>query len=197
MIPVRRIILGAVLAVAGAGVLYSCQSTAQKEGEDEGDAIKLKIENCTDPDSVRILADQARAYAEKLEAQGQGEEAASYLKTVIPVIQSRDSSAVDVFDQLKSEALKEVANAKRAVSVKDSLAKAAAAAKDSAVNAAKNAGDNVKDAATGAVEAGKNKAKEVYESGKQKTKDAVESGKQKTKDAVEAGKQKARDALGL
>ena len=172
-------ILCGFLAAASVCTLDSCTSknAAEQEGADEGEALKLKIENCTNVDSIKMYARQAREYAEKLEAAGKGEEAASYLTAVLPAIQQKDSTAVSEFDNLKSAALKEVANAKEAAAKADSIAKAKKdelkdsvnskvgaakdAAKDAATKAVNDAADKATTAATDAANKATDKAKDA------------------------------------
>lgn len=183
---------GALMLTTGLFAMTSCGNSGDKKAEDEGAALKAKIENCTDPDSIKIYADQARIYAEKLEADGKGEEAKTYLNEVIPVIQGKDSTAVTVFDQLKSDALKEVAAAKMGVtSVVDSIENAAANAVDSVKNAAGNAVDAAKGAAADAVNSAKDKANAAVNDAKDKAGAAVDNAKDKAKEAVNNAKQEA------
>lgn len=59
----KKLILSfAVLATLAA---TSC-GTSVKKAEDEGAVIKAKIENCTNPDSLKIYVQQAKDYAAKL-----------------------------------------------------------------------------------------------------------------------------------
>ena len=74
--------------------------------------MKAKIENCTDTDSLRIYVEQAQAYAQKLEAEGKGEEAEAYLSKITPVVQEKDPSVASYFEELKSKAKEEVEEVK-------------------------------------------------------------------------------------
>ena len=70
------------LAVA-AVLMTACSSkTTEKEATDEGAAIKAKIENCSDPDSLKIYVQQAKDYAAKLEKEGNDTAAQAYLNEV-------------------------------------------------------------------------------------------------------------------
>lgn len=165
----KKLILSfAVLAAMAAAT--SC-SVSEKKAEDEGAAIKAKIENCSDPDSLRIYVKQAQEYADKLVKKGDDKAAAAYLDEVAPVIQAKDSSAVGVFDRLKAEA-------------DSTLDKAADATKTAADSVAAKASD-IKDKTVGA-------AKDATE----KTVEAAKDVKDKTVGAANDVKDKVKDALG-
>ena len=97
----KKLILSfAVLATLAA---TSC-GTSVKKAEDEGAVIKAKIENCTNPDSLKIYVQQAKDYAAKLVKDGDDSAAKAYLSEVAPVVQAKDPSAAGVFSGLKAEA---------------------------------------------------------------------------------------------
>ncbi len=133
----KKLILSfAVLATLAA---TSC-GTSVKKAEDEGAVIKAKIENCTNPDSLKIYVQQAKDYAAKLVKDGDDSAAQAYLSEVAPVVQAKDPSAAGVFSGLKAEADSALTTAKNAVD-----------------SAATKTGEAVK----GAVDATKDKAAEV------------------------------------
>lgn len=196
-----RIIASGLVAALAAGMLYSCanQTSNKETAADEGADLKLQIENCQNPDSVRMLAGQVREYAEKLEAEGSADEAAAYLEALIPVIQQRDPSALEVFSELKSTVLRGVVEAQGgAAAIADSVARAGKAKADSIGHAAKEgienaAGETVnkaKDAAGKAVDKAKDKANAAANEAAGKARDKVNAAK-------ENAKEKAREALGL
>lgn len=164
----KKLILSfAVLATLAA---TSC-GTSVKKAEDEGAVIKAKIENCTNPDSLKIYVQQAKDYAAKLVKDGDDSAAQAYLSEVAPVVQAKDPSAAGVFSGLKAEADSALTTAKNAVD-----------------SAATKTGEAVK----GAVDATKDKAAEVGNAVADKASDV----KQKTADAVQAGADKVKEALG-
>ena len=186
----KKLFLSMAVALMTAGALTSCNSKSTAESTaDEGEALKVKIENCTDPDSLKIYVDQAQEYAKKLEAEGKGEEAEAYLNKLVPTIQTKDPSVASYFEELKSKAKEEINDAKENV---DSVANAAVddakAAGENAVNAAKTAGENV-------VNSAKEKGAEAVEAAKNAGENAVEKGKEKTSEAVQKGADKVKNLL--
>lgn len=169
------------LAVLAAMTAVSC-STSDKKAEDEGAAIKAKIENCQNPDSLAIYIQQAKDYATKLEAEGNADAAKAYLDEVAPAIQAKDPSAAGFVDKLINEADSTIDKAGEAVKDgADAVADKAEEAKDKAVEAGKEA-----------VDAGKQAGKDAVDAGKQ----AVEQGKEKAAGAIQQGADKLKGALG-
>ena len=150
----KKLILSfAVLAAMAAAT--SCASS-EKKAEDEGAAIKAKIENCSDPDSLRIYVKQAQDYADKLVKSGDEKAAEAYLSEVAPVVQAKYSSAAGLFDRLKAEAdstldtavdaTKTAADSVASKDVKDKTVDVAKDVKDKTVDVANDAKDKVKGA---------------------------------------------------
>lgn len=164
----KKLILS--FAVLATLVATSC-GTSPKKAEDEGAAIKAKIENCTNSDSLKIYVQQAKDYAAKLVKDGDDSAAKAYLNEVAPAVQAKDPSASDIFSGLKAEADSALTTAKNAVD-----------------SAASKTGDAVK----GAVDATKDKAAEVGSAVSDKASDV----KQKAADAVQSGADKVKEALG-
>lgn len=133
-------------------------------------ALKDKIENCTNPDSMSVYVDQAKAYAQKLVQEGKIDEAKKYLDELTPVIQS------------KAPALASTLN-----SVKEALAKVPCAA-DSAKCAAAQACDSAKACA-------EQKAAEAVQKGKDAAAEAVQKGKDAASKAANDAASKAADAI--
>lgn len=175
----KKLILSfAVLATLAA---TSC-GTSVKKAEDEGAVIKAKIENCTNPDSLKIYVQQAKDYAAKLVKDGDDSAAKAYLSEVAPVVQAKDPSAAGVFLGLKAEADSALTTAKNAV---DSAATKTGEAVKGAVDATKDKAAEVGNAVS-------DKASEVGNAVADKASDV----KQKTADAVQAGADKVKEALG-
>ena len=168
-------------AVLAAVAATSC-GTSEKKAEDEGAAIKAKIENCTNPDSLKVYVNQAKEYAAKLVKDGDDKAAQAYLDEVAPAIQAKDPSATDIFSNLKEKADSAVTDAKNAV---DSAATKTGEAVKGAVDATKEKTSEV-------VEAGKDRASEVGKA----VSDKASEVKQKTADAVQSGADKVKEALG-
>lgn len=156
-----------IAVVATLAAATSCSPSAAK-AEDEGAAIKAKIENCSDPDSLRIYVQKAQDYAAKLVKKGDDKAAQAYLDEVAPVIEQKDPSAADVFKGLVNKA--------------DSAVTAAA---DSAAVKAQEKAEEVKD-----------KAAEAASKTADKISDAANAGKEKAADAIQSAADKAKSALG-
>lgn len=164
-----------LLAIA-AVVVTSCSSkTTDAEAQDEGAVIKAKIENCSDPDSLKIYVQQAKDYAAKLVKEGNDTAAQAYLDEVAPVVREKDPTAVSVFDQLEAKA-------------------------DSTVSAAVEKADSLKDAAADAVKAkaeeSKEKASQALNDAKDKAADKVDEAKAKAADATQSAADKLKNAIG-
>lgn len=181
----KKLFLTFAVAAMAIGSLASCASKAEKEGADEGEALKAKIENCQDPDSLKMYLEEAQTYAQKLEAQGKGEEAEAYLNKLVPVVEQKDPSVSSYFEELKSKAKEEVTDAKEAA---DSVAEAAKdkgkEIADSAASKAGKAVEAVKDAGSSAVEAVKEKTTETVNKGKEAVSDAAQKGVDKVKNIL-------------
>ena len=181
----KKLFVTLAVAAMAIGSLTSCGSKATREAADEGEALKAKIENCTDPDSLNIYLVEAQTYAQKLEAEGKGAEAEAYLNKIVPVVEQKDPTMSTYFEELKNKAKEEVADAKEAV---DSVAGAAA-------DKGKELTDSVKSKGAAAVNAAKEKGAAVVDATKQKTTEAVEKGKEKVSDAAQKGADKVKDLL--
>lgn len=166
----------AVLTVAG---ISSCSSTAKNETEDEGAALKAKIENCTDADSLRVYVEQAQAYVLKLQEEGKAEEAVAYLNEVAPVIEEKDPTVASYFQELKSKAEEGVNEAVE--EAKDAVVEAGEAVVDSAKNKAAEVVETAKEAGKAAVETAANNA---VEKGKEAVSNAAQKGADKVKDLI-------------
>lgn len=155
----KKIVYMAAVALA----ITAASCSGNKRAEDKGADLKAKIENCTNPDSLKLYVQQAREYAEKLIAEGKDTEAKAYLGEVIPAVTSKDPSMVQTLTleaDSAATAIKDKASAvadsvsAKAGEVKDSVAskagKAVDAAKSAAADAAQKASDKVSSAASDA-----------------------------------------------
>jgi hypothetical protein len=183
----KKVFLTFAIAAVSAVALTSCggSNNAAKEEEtvDEGANIQALIENCSNNDSLQVYAEQAQAYAAKLEAEGKTEEAQAYLQTLATVVEQKDPTAVNIIDLLKSAAqakANEVVTDESVGAVTD----AAATAATSAAAAGKQTVDN-------AVQAGKDKVDATVQAGKS----TVDNAAQKGKNAVDNATQKGKDAV--
>ena len=155
------------VAVLAAMVTVACST--EKRAEDEGAALKAKIENCTNPDSMKIYVKQAQEYADKLVKEGKDDAANAFMDEVVPAVQAKE--AVDSLAAAAKDKAQEVSDSVSAKvsDAKDAVKDAAAAAKDKTAEAA------------GAV---KDKAANAAAAAKEKTANAVKEGADKLKDAI-------------
>lgn len=165
------------LSVALVATVMMVSCSAEKKAQDEGEALKAKIENCTDPDSLKIYVQQAKDYADKLIKDGKDSAAETFLNDVTPAVKAKDPSAA-----LGLTAL-------------DLKAKA-----DSTFEATKESAKELADSTSKAVSDKVNSAKDAISDAAQQTKDkaasAVESAKEKTADAAQAGADKVKELMG-
>lgn len=192
----KKLFLSMAVALMAAGALTSCNSKAATEGADEGEALKVKIENCQNPDSLKMYVEQAQAYAQKLEAEGKGEEAEAYLNKLLPTVQEKDPSVATYFEELKAKAKEEINDVKEAG---ENALENAKEAGENAVETAKEAGENAvnaaKEAGENAVNTAKEKGAQAVDAAKNAGENAVEKGKEKASDAVQKGADKVKGLL--
>lgn len=159
------------IAIIGAALLGSC--SAEKKAEDKGAELKAKIENCTNPDSLKIYVQQAKEYADKLVKEGKDEAATTFLNDVTPAVEAKDPTAAATFLGL------------------DLKAKT-----DSAIDATKEAAKNLADSVGSNADKVKDAVSEKAGDVKNAAKDAVNSAKEKTAEAAQAGADKVKDLMG-
>jgi PBP1b-binding outer membrane lipoprotein LpoB len=168
-------IIVSIVALAAMTVVSCSNKEAATEAE-SADSFKAKIENCTNPDSLSIYVEEAKAYAEKLVADGKLDEAKQFIATIEPTVKQyapglagvleSATAAVDQLnsavgsaaDSIKSDAANAVDEAKAAV---DAKAQEAVDAASAAVDAK---AQEAKDAASAAVDAKAQEAKNAASS---------------------------------
>lgn len=170
------------IAIVGAVCMASC--SAGKKAEDKGEALKAKIENCTNPDSLKVYVQQAKEYADQLVKEGKDGAAEAFLNEVTPAVQAKDATAAAAFTGLSLEAKA------------DSALEAAKDAAKNAVDSTKSAVNSVKDAAAAKVDQAKDAAAEKVNEAKEAGKNAVDAAKAKAADAAQAGADKVKDLMG-
>ncbi|MEZ3590392.1 MAG: hypothetical protein K1V84_05095 [Muribaculaceae bacterium] len=202
------------VAVA-ASLSFAACSSADKAANESADSFKSKIENCTNPDSLKIYVEQAKEYAQKLISEGKVDEAKKYLNDIQPTVEKYAPSLAGTLSTVKNLVDKVPASAESATdAATDSLKSAASDAVNAAGDAVNAAGDavsakanEVKDAATDKAnevkDAATDKANEVKDAAtdkanevKQNVKDGVDNAKQKSADAIQSAADKAKEALG-
>lgn len=157
-----------IAVVAAMMSFASCSGT--KKAEDKGADLKAKIENCTNPDSLKVYVKQAQDYANKLIDEGKTSEAEAYLDEVAPAIKAKDPSAENWFNKAVADVdsvASDVTDATKAAA--DSVAGKVSDAKDAVSNAAADAADKTKTAVSDAA----SKAKDAASDAADKVKNAL------------------------
>ena len=171
-----------IFSVAVVATMVFAACSGEKKVQDEASSMQSKIENCTNPDSLKAYAAQAQAYYQKLVAEGKVDEAKAFLDKGDPTIKEKVPSLAGAFETLKSGV----------DALPGKVDDAASAAGDSISAAADQAQQAVADKAAETKAAAESKADEV----KAKAADKAEEIKGKAADAVQQGADKLKDALG-
>lgn len=175
----KKLVLTVAVALVMSAAAVSCGSKAES-----GADMKAKIENCSNPDSLKVYVEQAKTYAQKLVAEGKVEEAKKYLAEVEPVVKEKAPALAGTFSAVTT-ALDKVE------SVAGDKAEAAKESASAAVDSAKTAAGNAVDAVSA-------KAGEVKDAAAQKAgevKDAAAEKAQQAKDAVSDAAQQGADKV--
>ncbi len=168
----KKIFLSA--AIFSALVMTSC-GESQKTA-DAADDLSAKIENCTNPDSLKIYVKQAQDYAQKLISEGKTTEAQEYLDKIAPAIEKKDPSVKEAFGNLMTAAGSAIKD--KTEDVTDAVDSTANVVGDKAVEVFDESKDAVVD-----------KAKDVKDAGAK----AVDDAKSKTADLLQKGADKIND----
>lgn len=145
----KKIVL--TLSMVAAIVATSCAGGTAAEIENEGSALKAKIENCTNSDSLKVYARQARAYADRLVRDGRKDVADTYMRDVKALVKSKDASIscttkccnADDKAKVAEDSVKKVA---------EKVGDAAVKVKDKTVDGVKKAGKKTVNAVSDAVD---------------------------------------------
>ncbi|MDO4319980.1 MAG: hypothetical protein Q4C34_05330 [Bacteroidales bacterium] len=171
-----------MVAVAAVAVLGACSGGKESKSCEAGEnAVITKLQHCTNPDSISVYVDQAKAYAQKLVNEGKIDEAKAYLDKITPVVQQKAPALVSTLETVKT------AISKLPGQVADSTASTIGDVADSI--AAK--GKDVKDATVEGAKSVYNSAKEVGSKGI----DAAKEGVSKAKDGVANTADHAAEAI--
>ncbi|MBJ2166418.1 MAG: hypothetical protein JFR24_00895 [Muribaculaceae bacterium] len=168
----KKLLLSIAVVAALCAATASCGKSA-----DSTASMKSKIENCTNTDSLRAYVEQAKAYADKLVAEGKVDEARKYLAELEPVVKSKAPALSGALSTVESTLDK----------VKENASDKA----DEAKNSAAAAVDSAKSAVGSAAEAVKDKAADVASAVKEKTQDVKEG----AADAAQKGADKVKEIL--
>ena len=90
----KKLLLSIAVVAALCAATTSCGKSA-----DSTASMKSKIENCTNTDSLRAYVEQAKAYADKLVAEGKVDEARKYLAELEPVVKSKAPALYLTFEK--------------------------------------------------------------------------------------------------
>ena len=168
----KKLLLSIAVVAALCAATASCGKSA-----DSTASTKSKIENCTNTDSLRAYVEQAKAYADKLVAEGKVDEARKYLAELEPVVKSKAPALSGALSTVESTLDK----------VKENASDKA----DEAKNSTAAAVDSAKSAVGSAAEAVKDKAADVASAVKEKTQDVKEG----AADAAQKGADKVKEIL--
>ncbi len=168
----KKLLLSIAVVAALCAATASCGKSA-----DSTASMKSKIENCTNTDSLRAYVEQAKAYADKLVAEGKVDEARKYIAELEPVVKSKAPALSGALSTVESTLDK----------VKENASDKA----DEAKNSAAAAVDSAKSAVGSAAEAVKDKAADVASAVKEKTQDVKEG----AADAAQKGADKVKEIL--
>lgn len=173
----KKLVFTALVALALAATSCGTKSAQEISTSD----MKTKIENCTNPDSLKVYVEQAKDYAKKLVDEGKIDEAQKYLDQIEPVVKEKAPALSGTFDAVNTALgkVKDIAGDKF-----DQAKEAASAATDSAGSAVSNAAQGVKEAAV-----------DTYNKAKDATTDAVETAKDATSDAAQKSADKVKEIL--
>lgn len=168
----KKLLLSIAVVAALCAATASCGKSA-----DSTASMKSKIENCTNTDSLRAYVEQAKAYADKLVAEGKVDEARKYLAELEPVVKSKAPALSGALSTVESTLDK----------VKENASDKA----DEAKNSTAAAVDSAKSAVGSAAEAVKDKTADVASAVKEKTQDVKEG----AADAAQKGADKVKEIL--
>ncbi len=168
----KKIILA--VAVVAAAMTAACSGESAKVQDNEK-ALKAKIENCTNSDSLAVYVDQARAYAQQLVNEGKVDEAKKYLDELTPAIEKQDPS-------LKEQWTAAVATIDK---VSTNTADSVGSAVSNTADSLKSKAEDLKDAAADKAGELKDAASEKLNAAKEGTKNAVNNAVESTQNALE------------
>ena len=81
----KKILLTCVALAALATVSCSHKESA---ADAAASTLTTKIQNCTNPDSMKAYVEEAKAYAARLVSEGKVDEARKYLEKVEPIVKN-------------------------------------------------------------------------------------------------------------
>lgn len=165
-------------------------------GDKGGDSVKAtessltsKIENCTNPDSLKVYVEEVKSYAQKLVDEGKVSEAQEFLNKITPAVQEKAPGLAGTLETVKE------AIAKIPGQAADELKDAAGDAVDQAQSAVTEAGQDAIDKVKGAAENVKEGAANVVNDAKEGAVDTYTQAKNKVQDAATSAAKEATNTI--
>lgn len=174
----KKILLSA--AFVAALTLGSCSGSGSATGVENASDFKSKVENCTNPDSLKAYVTEAQAYVQKLVDEGKLDQAKKYLDEIEPVVQQKAPKFAGMFETVKS--------------LVDKVPSAGTDALDKANEAASVAGDSISSAAESVKEVASDKIEDLKDAAADKVSDVKDAVAGKVSDVKDAVADKAAEA---
>ena len=185
-----KLIITSVATAALALTIVSCST--QERAQHSEMSLASKIENASNPDSVKAYVNSAKEHIDKLIADGDLVAAKAYLDSIQPVVEKKDPAMVHIFTPTKAEmAAEDAAEAMREGA--DTVASKASDLLDKTTEAAKATAKNAADKGAEIVDKTKEKGADIVDKAKDKGQDLTEKAKDAVKKAKEEAKEKAED----
>lgn len=192
-----KLIITSVATAALALTIVSCST--QERAQHSEMSLASKIENASNPDSVKAYVNSAKEHIDKLIADGDLVAAKAYLDSIQPVVEKKDPAMVHIFTPTKAEMAKAEAKAAAEDAAEamregaDTVASKASELLDKTTEAAKATAKNAADKGAEIVDKTKEKGADIVDKAKDKGQDLTEKAKDAVKKAKEEAKEKAED----
>ncbi|MCI9043117.1 MAG: hypothetical protein HFJ93_04325 [Muribaculaceae bacterium] len=192
-----KLIITSVATAALALTIVSCST--QERAQHSEMSLASKIENASNPDSVKAYVNSAKEHIDKLIADGDLVAAKAYLDSIQPVVEKKDPAMVHIFTPTKAEMAKAEAKAAAEDAAEamregaDTVASKASDLLDKTTEAAKATAKNAADKGAEIVDKTKEKGADIVDKAKDKGQDLTEKAKDAVKKAKEEAKEKAED----
>ena len=192
-----KLIITSVATAALALTIVSCST--QERAQHSEMSLASKIENASNPDSVKAYVNSAKEHIDKLIADGDLVDAKAYLDSIQPVVEKKDPAMVHIFTPTKAEMAKAEAKAAAEDAAEamregaDTVASKASDLLDKTTEAAKATAKNAADKGAEIVDKTKEKGADIVDKAKDKGQDLTEKAKDAVKKAKEEAKEKAED----
>ena len=192
-----KLIITSVATAALALTIVSCST--QERAQHSEMSLASKIDNASNPDSVKAYVNSAKEHIDKLIADGDLVAAKAYLDSIQPVVEKKDPAMVHIFTPTKAEMAKAEAKAAAEDAAEamregaDTVASKASDLLDKTTEAAKATAKNAADKGAEIVDKTKEKGADIVDKAKDKGQDLTEKAKDAVKKAKEEAKEKAED----